>query len=150
VRRTFRLTAVVALAAVWLIAGPNLGPAAHAELGACYTDPVVVLSNGTTLDVSDSIYDSYLDVQQISYTIHAPAGIQVVSVVSTSGPLGPKETFRFTSSGANGQYQISSTVTTGNSSVPVTASAEAVSPIRTSGASDDGWANQQIWLSLPT
>jgi hypothetical protein len=139
----------IGLVAGWLVAGPTLGPAAHAELGACYTDPVVVLSNGTTLDLSDTINDSELDVQQVSYTIHAPAGIQVVSVTSTSGPLGPKETFKFTSSGSSGQYQITSTVTTGAPSVPVTASAEAVKQMSTSSASAGGWANQQIRLSLP-
>ena len=149
-RRGIRLVIGVALAAAWLMAGPAFGPAAHAELGACYTDPVVVLSNGTTLDLSDTINDSALDVQQVSYTLHAPAGIQVVSITSTSGPLGPKETFQFVSSGANGQYQISSAVTTGNSSVPVTASAEAAGAESTSSASNDGWANQQIRLSLPT
>jgi hypothetical protein len=150
VRRGLRLTVGVTLAAAWFMTGANLGPAAHAELGACYTDPVVVLSNGTTLDLSDSISDSYLDVQQVSYTIHAPAGVQVESVTYTSGPLGPKETFQFVSSGANGQYQISSTVTTGSASVPVTASAQALSVASTSGASNNGWANQKIWLSLPT
>lgn len=149
-RRGFYLPVGVVLAAAWLFVSPAVGPSAHAELGACYTDPVVVLSNGTTLDLSDTINDSPLDVQQVSYTIHAPAGLQVVSVTYTSGPLGPKETFQFTSSGANGQYQISSDVITGNPSVQVTASAEAVGSGSVSGASDDGWANQQIRLSLPT
>ena len=83
-------------------------PGAHAEVSVCYTDPVVVLSNGNTLDLSDTIGDNYLDVQQIVYTLHAPAGTSVANVIYTSGPIGPKESLRFYADQPAGQYATTS------------------------------------------
>jgi hypothetical protein len=147
-RRLSFVLLIAAVASVTLVAGPLLTPSASAEIAACYTDPVVVLSNGMTLDISDTIYDAYSDVQQISYTLHLPAGVRVVSVTYTSGPIGPKETLSSFSDGSMGQYAIASAVTTGASSISVVASAEAVS---TAGISDDstaGWNNQQLRLTV--
>jgi hypothetical protein len=130
------------------VTSPPWIPGAHAELGVCYSDPVVVLSNGTILDLSDVINDTDTDVQQVSYTIHAPAGTSVTSVTYTSGPLGPKETFQFFAEGKLGQYDIASQVTTINSGIGVTASAKAVSTAGTASASDTGWSNQQLHVAV--
>lgn len=127
-----------------LLAGPLLLPSAHAELTACYDDPVVVLSDGTTLDLGDTIYDWPTDVQQVSYTVHAPAGITAVSIQPSTGPLGPKETFTFTSAGALHQYAIETAVRTGTAGIGVSASVTAVQRSGASSASVTGLSNQ--WL----
>jgi hypothetical protein len=137
-----------ALAAATLMAAPLFTPAAGAEIGACYTDPVVVLSNGMTLDISNTINDSYFDVQQVAYTLHAPVGVSVVSVIYTAGPIGPKETLRYYADSTWGRYTITSKVTTGASAVPVTASAQAVSLAGPSSTSASGWNNQQLQMSV--
>jgi hypothetical protein len=130
-----------------LLASPGLAPA-HAELAGCYSDPVVVLSNGLTLDLSNTINDADTDVRQVSYTIHAPAGTSVVSVTYTSGPLGPKETLEVVADGGMDQYSIASVVTTLTPSISVVASAEAVSTSGTATATEAGWNNQQLLLTI--
>jgi hypothetical protein len=131
-----------------LLTGPFLSRGAHAELAGCYTDPVIVLSNGTTLDLSDTIGDMYTDVQQASYVLHAPVGTWVTSVTYTSGPIGPKEVFYFYADNAPGQYNVTSRVTTLTSGVSVVASADVVSLAGASGASDSGWNNQPLKIQL--
>jgi len=140
------LTAAVGLVA--LVAGPLLTPNARAELAACYTDPIVVLSNGMTIDISNTIQDSLTDVQQVSYTLHAPAGVSLVSVTYTSGPIGPKETLTYFADGPSDQYAITSAVTTGAHSIYVTASADAVSPGGVASDSAVGWNNQPLRLAV--
>jgi len=139
-----RVLFCAAAASLGLLAGPLLLPRVHAELTACYDDPVVVLSDGTTLDLADTIYDSAGDIQQVSYTVHAPAGITAVSIRLSTGLLGPKETFTFTSAGAPHQYGIGTLVRTTTAGITVSASATAVQPSGVSGASATGLSNEQL------
>jgi hypothetical protein len=131
-----------------LLAGSPAIPSAHAELAACYSDPVVVLSDGTTLDLSDTIYDSETDVQQVSYVLHGPVGTVLISITPSSGALGPKETFLFHADQGAQQYAVGTLVSTLASGVGVVASAKAVDGIQVSTASETGWNDQQLHLSL--
>lgn len=137
-----------ALASVGLAATSLRVPTARAEVGVCYTDPVVVLSNGTTIDLNDTINDTYTDVQHIVYTLHAPAGTSVASVTYTSGPIGPVESLRFYADQTSNQYSATSDVVTGISGVAVTAAATGLNSAGTDSTSADGWNGQKIRLSL--
>src|SRR5438128_12259453 len=77
-----------------LLARSLIAPDTHAAVGGCRSDPVVTLSNGYVLDLSAVVNDTATDVQQVSYTLHAPVGTWVTSTVDTS-VLGPKDTFQF-------------------------------------------------------
>ncbi len=87
---------------------------AHAY-GGCRSDPIVVLSNGTVLDLSATIgLDVSLvsDITQISYTLHAPAGTTVAKVVSTDGDVNYKEQFTLRTDSPAGVYGVQAQVQT--------------------------------------
>jgi len=81
-----------ALTAGGLLSGLLAVNTAHAAIG-CRSDPIVVLSNGVTLDLSATIYDDSSDVQQVNYTLQAPAGVWVQQAITTDGAVGYKEHF---------------------------------------------------------
>jgi hypothetical protein len=64
---------------------------ADAAIRACRADPLVWLSNGTTLTIAASITADASQVKLITYTVHAPRGLTVSQVVYTGGPLQDKE-----------------------------------------------------------
>lgn len=116
-----RSLAGAVLASGALLAVPTMMPRAHAEIGACRSDPTVVLSNGDVLDLSATIADTADDVQRVTYALHGPTGAAIVAVVNTSGPLGPKEAFTFTADRPAGRYVTVTTAATGLGGVSVTA-----------------------------
>ena len=60
-----------ALIAGLLIGGACAGPGAQAAI-ACRADPVVMLSNGVTVDLHIAANDSLSDLRHISYVLHGP------------------------------------------------------------------------------
>jgi hypothetical protein len=122
---------------------------AHASLGGCNGDPVVVLSNGVTIDLNASISDNLSDVQQVVYTLHAPGGTSVVSVVYTSGLLGPKEVLRFYSDNLPSTYDTSTRVSTYSTGITVTTSTSVV-PVTGLPASawTSGYNQQNLRVSV--
>ena len=86
------LLGVAVLSASLLALFARMAPATHAAISGCRSDPVVILSNGNTLDLSTVATDTCDDVQQVSYTLHGRAGTWVTSEVDPSMP-GPNDTF---------------------------------------------------------
>lgn len=146
--RICRAALPVALWMAALLASPLAVSARGMEISTCYSDPVVYLSNGVTLDLSATIGDIDGDVTQVAYTLNIPAGTSVVSVTNTSGPLGPKETFRATAGNAANTYTSVTTVYTGSSPVPVDASTSAVGPIAVATGSITGRNNQHLPITV--
>jgi len=95
--------------------------AAHADLVACRSDPVISLSNGITIDLSANINDGAADVQQVAYSLHIPKDVQVVARAGTDGLLGLKEVFTVVADALPGIYASTTVVTTGQHGVAVTA-----------------------------
>jgi len=58
---------------------------AHAA-AACRADPIVTLSNGLVVHLSATVYDAPSDITGVAYTMHAPVGTSVVSVVYPPRP----------------------------------------------------------------
>ncbi len=85
----------LAALAAGLLAGALLAPAARASLGACLSDPVVILSGGVTIDLYTIIHAHASDVQQVNYTLHAPVGMRLLRIIPTRGVIGPKEKVQF-------------------------------------------------------
>lgn len=137
---------ILALAAGSLTARPAL-----AGITSCRSDPVVTLSNGTQIDLQAGINDSAADVQSIVYTVHAPAGTSLVSVVNTGSVLGLVERVTFYADAPARTYDTYTTVTTGASNVAVTATTTiaAATVVQTLGVtlasqSVSGWNGQAL------
>src|SRR4051794_28963160 len=64
---------------------------AAAIVKACRGDPKVYLSNGTKVTMTASIAADASQVKLVTYTLHAPHGTSVDTVVYTGGDLKDKE-----------------------------------------------------------
>jgi hypothetical protein len=71
--------------------------------------------------LATNINDDASDVQQVSYTLNVPAGSTVVHIVYTGGSLRGLESVHVTSTNSQGSYDATVIVSTGTSSVDVTA-----------------------------
>ena len=115
--RRGRLAATVLGAA--LLTFSVMPHSASAAIFLCRTDPVVQLSDGTTIQLQAAISDDQADVQQIAYTVHAPAGTTLSRVVYTGGAFAAKEPVRFFADDTPGTFDTSTVVTTGTPGVAV-------------------------------
>jgi len=124
-------------------------PSARADLVGCRSDLVAILSNGVTVDLTATINDTAADVQQVAYTLHAPMGTSIVSVLYTSGVLGPKEVLRFFADSTAGVYRSLTQVRTGSHGVAVTAQTITVPlgglPARGAATGQD---QQALWVQV--
>src|SRR5437588_5034859 len=126
-RRARHMLLGAAVLSASLLARSLIAPATHAAVGGCRSDPVVTLSNGYAFDLSAVVNDTTTDVQQVSYTLHAPAGTSVTSEVDTSA-LGPKDTFQFYADEPPNTYSASAKANTLTPQMPVAATTDLVSP----------------------
>lgn len=92
---------------------------ASAALGTCRTDPIVTLSNGTTIQIVAHIGAGVADVKSIAYTVHAPAGTTVTSVNYLGDVSSQLESLQFFADVGSGSYQGTATVTTNTHIIPV-------------------------------
>jgi len=99
---------------------------AHAALG-CRSDPIVALSNGLVVHLSATISDAPSDITGVTYTMytmHAPAGVSVVSVVYPPDPNNIPQTFHFYADNPGGVWDTYTNVATKTTGIGVTATAE--------------------------
>ena len=115
-RRGTRPLRIAALLTAGLIVGPPLAPRAHAIIGGCAGDPIVVLSNGVIIDLSASSDADASAVRHIAYTIHAPQGTWTVAVIS----LGVTETVALAADNAPDTYSTVTRVDASTSDATVT------------------------------
>ena len=140
--RPVRLGASVLVAA--LLAGLIASHMAHAQVSGCTADPVVSLSNGTQLDLFASIDDSSQDVQQVTFNVTVPQGVQEIAY--TPGLLGPKQVVNVYPGGGPRSYMTRTLVTTQTSRAHVTATTRAVGLGGIASASHSGHAGQ--WITV--
>jgi len=135
---------------VGLLAGALLMPAAPAQasIGGCRSDPVVILSDGVTLDLSATIDDDARDVRETIYVLHAPVGTRVVGVVGTDGAVGLTERFYVYADGAAHTYATATMVVTGSPRIGVTATTAVVTAGGTALASARGQDRQWVPVSV--
>ncbi len=94
----------------------------EAAAGGCRSDPIVLLSDGTILDISADIGTAVSNVREIHYVVHGPREVRLVSAISTP-TLGfqGKETFTYYADAAANQYITETLVQTTYNQVSVTA-----------------------------
>jgi len=143
-RRALFTPAVLAAA---LLVNPFVRPVAHASIGGCGSDPVVILSTGVSVDLSATIDDDAGDVRQVVYTLHAPVGTGVARWVGTSGPLGPKEVLHFLADTTPGHYDSGTLVSTTTRGVAVSASTLVI-PVGTTPRSGSAAGTDQQTLRI--
>lgn len=78
--RVRRPLLAMAFVCAGLVCGHLSSGAAHAVLAGCNTDPVVVLSNGVTVQMTGAITTDVSNLTAVIWTLHIPAGTSVVSV----------------------------------------------------------------------
>lgn len=94
---------------------------ALAALINCRSDPVVLLSNGTLLDVSADIGTLLFNVEEVHYTLHIPSGLSVVLAISTPTWPTTVETFTVYADNPPGQFTTHTVVHTAHPNTAVTA-----------------------------
>jgi hypothetical protein len=109
----FILSLGLALAAGW----PQ---AAFAALLSCRTDPLVLLSNGTSVQMTAIIETEAAKIEKVIYVLHAPRGTSVAQVIYM-GPLRDKEQLVFYADANENQYWTETVVQTAQARVPVQA-----------------------------
>lgn len=87
---------------------------ASAALVKCRTDPIFLLSNGDSLNVSVDISADAANVRNLTYTVHVPAGVTVRKVTYTAGGLGTKEMYKVVQDSVAKTYKTDTVVTTQN------------------------------------
>lgn len=115
-----RLTCAVAVVAALALFLFTRGDA-NAKLVACRSDPLVLLSDGTIVDVSADIETLMWNVTEVNYTLHVPEGVYPILVVQTPTWLTSQETFTFYSDNPPDLYTSTTTVRTKKKNVGVTA-----------------------------
>lgn len=146
-RRIARIAGTLGALAFFLLA--PLRPAAHAAIGACGSDPIVILSNGTELEFSTLIADAPTDVQQVTYTLRIPEGLSVIA--SVTGALGAKEQWSVTADMPPQTVQVSTHVTAGDGTSAVRTTVQALTlsgPIALALDSAAGQAGQDLIMNL--
>jgi hypothetical protein len=106
---------------VIFITGMAAWPAYPAGLR-CRSDPVVLLTDGTIIDLSADVDAALWDVSSVHYTVHVPCTAHVLAVVRTPNWPTTLETFNVVSDATQGRYDTSTVVHTKQTGVGVTAS----------------------------
>jgi hypothetical protein len=141
------LLGVAVLSASLLALFSRLAPATHAAISGCRSDPIVILSNGNTLHLSTVVSDTATDVQQVSYTLHAPVGTWITGVADTSD-LDLKETLRFYADNPPNTYSVASKVKTLTPRIRVTTTMDVVTMNGASTASASGQSQRSLRMDI--
>jgi hypothetical protein len=130
------------------VMGTNL---AHAAMGACRSDPIVLLSDGATVQLYTDIFDAPTSVTHVSYVLHARVGTTVVSITYPSDmATAIPETFQLVADGKDAKYHTTTYVTDGNNAVQITTYgiATAASGAVSKTFKQNGHVNQAIKLDM--
>ena len=96
-------------------------PATHASaaLARCRVDPIFVLSNGDVVTVTVDINTDPARINNVTYTLHVPAGVTVKAVIHTARGLGIKEIYKVYQNSPDRTYVSDTVVTTQNTTTAV-------------------------------
>ena len=142
-----KLSAVAAITAAVLLAA--LSPEAGAAAFRCRSDPAVLLSNGSIIDISADIDALPWDIQTVDYTMHVPAGVRVLLVIRTPSWPTTRETFKVVADQPAGTYDTFTVVKTRDrSAVRANLTVKTLTNLIEIG-SKDGYDRQLLRLGMP-
>lgn len=138
---------LVLLALVFALALPTV---AQARILACRSDPVVVLSNGTILDLSAEVSTLLFNVQQVHYELHVPVGVRAIAWVHTPAWLTSQETFTIIADQPPNTYSASARAITRDGDATVTTHLILLSAlgVKLDYAAASGPENVPIWVRV--
>ena len=142
--RRLWLAAALSLA---LLTGAFMPRTAAAYVGGCRTDPVLSLSNGAQVTIVSDIGDSFGDIKQVMYVVHAPAGTSLLSVWDPAGTLNANEVVAFSADNAANTYDVGTMVFTFSPGHFVTTTASVSNP-NLGSTSASGFTGQYIAVHL--
>lgn len=119
---------------------------AHAGELRCMSDPVVLLSDGTVIDLTATVGTELWNVKSVEYTLRIPAGTFPIAVVRTPNWPTTVETFRIVADQPTGRYDASTIVKTRPRGVDV----QARLLVGLSVATKDGRDNQRLHTVVQT
>ena len=123
ISRFIRIQLLLVLLTIFMLSG-----AVHAEL-LCRSDPVVILSNGVTLDIGATISTLPWKVREVHYELHIPRGVFMLVAIHTPTWLTSQETFTVFSDQDSNQYLVTTQVTTTEGDATVVADTTLVSAL---------------------
>jgi hypothetical protein len=94
---------------------------AAAAIRVCRSDPIILLSNGETIQTAATIATDAANVRPVKYTLHLPKGVKVIVVLFTPNQLGRKELVSFIDDRAPYSYATDTVITTSSPNVSSTA-----------------------------
>ena len=106
ITRFIGLFTLVAVTLLWPISN------ASAALSRCRTDPIFFLSNGDVINITVDINTDPVNIRNINYVLHVPAGVTVKRVTYTAINLGLPETFQVYQDSLARTYTTATIVTT--------------------------------------
>jgi hypothetical protein len=121
-------------------------PPAYTGALRCRSDPVVVLSNGTLIDLSADVEAMLWEIASVNYTLHVPRGLRAILVVRTPNWPGTKETFRIVDDQPPKTFDSTTTVFTKRRGVGVTANLL----VNLKYAAARGWDGQPLRVGFTT
>ena len=129
--------------------GLVLAPLPALAVHACYSDPIVMLSNGQQVDLSATIADNLGDVQSVSYNLMLPAGVSPIRVVYTGGEFAHKEFVTYSNVSSTAlQYTSITVVRTWGAGIGVTAHASVTGSLGQDAGSVTAQNGLQIILTV--
>src|SRR5215208_5169208 len=135
---------IIALMILMIIATPT--GHVSAALTHCRTDPIFSLSNGDKLTITLDISTDALNVRNVTYVLHVPAGVTVKSVVFTAGGIGTKEIYKVYQDSPAKTYTTDTLVTTQNTGSITVIATTRLNAIFTKSAS--GYNGQHLIVTL--
>jgi hypothetical protein len=99
--------------------------AAPLDIGPCRTDPVVLLSNGGVVIMKATINTAPSNLQNVTYTIHAPSGTTITHITYTGNAT--NETVNLVDDSAAGTYDTVTDVSLASGTAGVSASTQVAS-----------------------
>ncbi len=105
-------------------------------IGGCRTDPILILSNGATMQIIVNIGTNAGNIQRVLYAVHLPQGVTVQRIVYTGNSLTGKENTVVVNDAPKGQYVTDTIVTLSTSIAPVS--------VLSSVQTNDGFATQLV------
>ena len=139
--KTLRVAVAVLFAVLALIP-----PSAYTAALRCRSDPVVVLSNGTLIDLSADVDAMLWDIASVNYTLHVPQGLRAILIVRTPNWPGTKETFRIIDDQPQKTFDSTTTVFTKRPGIGVTANLL----VNLQFAAARGWDGQPLRVGVQT
>jgi hypothetical protein len=101
---------------------------AYAGWMLCRSDPLIILSNGATFDISAGMSVPAPNVTEVHYTLHGPVGTSLVVSIGTPTWFTTLETFQYIADQPPGKYSATVLVHTTEGNAQVVANAVVLLP----------------------